>query len=548
MDMVRIAAGQINPVIGDFEVNCRKMEEAAKRAKAAGCRLVVFPELAVSGYPPRDLLERRSFIADNLNAVERLMGSIHGIAVLLGYVERNGEPGENTLYNAALLFEDGRVLHKVRKRLLPTYDVFDERRYFEPGGESNPVMWNGVRLGITICEDMWNDKEVFESRKYRVDPVADLCEQGAELLINISASPFNVGKPAFREKLIGSVARRYKVPVCYVNQVGGNDSLLFDGASLGFHSDGTLAARADSFAEDLLVFEPTEKSPQRVAPAASCVADEVYRALVMGTRDYVTKCGFRKVVIGLSGGIDSALTAAVAVDALGAENVSTVFMPSEYTSSDNGEDTQALAANLGIDCHVVPIAPMFDAFLGASPHFCREEHGITEQNIQARVRGTLLMALSNKTGALVLTTGNKSELAVGYCTLYGDMNGGLAVISDVPKTLVWEISRYINRDREVIPQRIIDKVPSAELRPDQTDQDELPPYEVLDAILHAYVEQVMAPPEIVAQGFDAAVVADVVRRVEINEYKRQQAAPGLRVTAKAFGCGRRYPIARGISR
>lgn len=548
MDMVRIAAGQINPIIGDFEGNCRKMEEAAKKAREAGCRLVVFPELSVSGYPPRDLLERRSFIKENLNAVERLMENIQGIAVLLGYVERNGEPGENNLYNAALLFEDGRVLHKVRKRLLPTYDVFDERRYFEPGSESKPVMWNGVRLGITICEDMWNDKEVFESRKYRVDPVADLCGQGAELLINISASPFNTGKPAFRESLISSVARRHKVPVFYVNQVGGNDSLLFDGASLGFHSDGTLAVRAESFVEDLLVFEPKETSPQRIADVPACVEEEVYRALVMGTRDYVTKCGFKKVVIGLSGGIDSALTAAVAADALGAENVSTIFMPSEYTSSDNDADTKSLAENLGCHFDVVPIAPMFDSFLGASDIFCREEHGVTEQNIQARVRGTLLMALSNKTGALVLTTGNKSELAVGYCTLYGDMNGGLAVISDVPKTLVWDISRYINRDGEVIPQRIIDKVPSAELRPDQSDQDELPAYEVLDAILHAYVEQVKAPAEIVAMGYDADVVADVVRRVEINEYKRQQAAPGLRVTAKAFGYGRRYPIAKRIAR
>lgn len=546
--MVRIAAGQINPIIGDFEGNCRKMEEAAKKAREAGCRLVVFPELSVSGYPPRDLLERRSFIKENLNAVERLMENIQGIAVLLGYVERNGEPGENNLYNAALLFEDGRVLHKVRKRLLPTYDVFDERRYFEPGSESKPVMWNGVRLGITICEDMWNDKEVFESRKYRVDPVADLCGQGAELLINISASPFNTGKPAFRESLISSVARRHKVPVFYVNQVGGNDSLLFDGASLGFHSDGTLAVRAESFVEDLLVFEPKETSPQRIADVPACVEEEVYRALVMGTRDYVTKCGFKKVVIGLSGGIDSALTAAVAADALGAENVSTIFMPSEYTSSDNDADTKSLAENLGCHFDVVPIAPMFDSFLGASDIFCREEHGVTEQNIQARVRGTLLMALSNKTGALVLTTGNKSELAVGYCTLYGDMNGGLAVISDVPKTLVWDISRYINRDGEVIPQRIIDKVPSAELRPDQSDQDELPAYEVLDAILHAYVEQVKAPAEIVAMGYDADVVADVVRRVEINEYKRQQAAPGLRVTAKAFGYGRRYPIAKRIAR
>lgn len=546
MDMVRIAAGQINPIIGDFEGNCRKMETIATRAKEAGCQLVVFPELAVSGYPPRDLLERPSFITDNLSAVAHLMESIQGIAVLLGYVEQNGERGENNLYNSAMLFEDGRVIHTVRKRLLPTYDVFDERRYFAPGHESVPVMWHGLRLGITICEDMWNDKEVFASRKYRVDPVADLCDKGADLLINISASPFHAGKPAFRERLIASVATRYQVPILYVNQVGGNDSLLFDGASLGFNKDGELAARADSFVEELLIFDPMGDASQHIAEAPECIEASVYQALVMGTRDYVTKCGFKKAVIGLSGGIDSALTLAIAAEALGAENVTAVFMPSEYTSSDNDEDTRSQAKHLGCPYHVVPIAPMFDAFLGASETFSREEHGITEQNIQARVRGTLLMALSNKTGALVLTTGNKSELAVGYCTLYGDMNGGLALISDLPKTLVWDVSRYINRGGETIPWRVIDKTPSAELRPDQSDQDELPPYEILDAILHAYVEEVKSPAEIVALGFDAAVVADVVRRVEINEYKRQQAAPGLRVTAKAFGYGRRYPIAKRI--
>ncbi|MCG8473397.1 MAG: NAD+ synthase [Desulfobacterales bacterium] len=539
---MKIAAGQINPIIGDFEGNCRKMEAVARQAREAGCGLVLFPELAVSGYPPRDLLERRAFVEENEKAVARLVDTISGIAVALGYVEAEGD----FLYNSALLFEDGQVLHRVRKRLLPTYDVFDERRYFEAGSHSEPVVWKGLRLGVTICEDLWNDKEVVRTSKYRVDPVSELCEKGVDILVNLSASPFHVGKPAFRETLISTVAKRSGVPVVYVNQVGGNDSLLFDGASLAFTGTGELAARGAFCETDLVVFETEKGGDQCVAPQATCPEEEIFRALVMGTKDYVGKCGFKKVVLGLSGGIDSALTAAVAVEALGAENVSTIFMPSDYTSSDNDVDTCNLAENLGMGYSVVPIAPMFDAFLGASEDFCREEHGITEQNIQARVRGTLLMACSNKTGALVLTTGNKSELAVGYCTLYGDMNGGLAVISDVPKTLVWSVSRWINRDKEVIPTRIIEKAPSAELRPDQTDQDELPDYEVLDAILHAYVEEVKSPEEIVAMGLDAEAVADVIRRVEINEYKRQQAAPGLRITAKAFGCGRRYPMARKI--
>lgn len=539
---MKIAAGQINPIIGDFEGNIRKMEEEAAKAREAGCELIVFPELAVTGYPPRDLLERPSFVAENEKAALAMASRIEGIAVALGYVESDGD----NLYNAAMLFEDGKVLHTVRKRLLPTYDVFDERRYFVPGQTSEPVSWRGIRLGLTICEDMWNDKEVVGSSRYGVDPVADLCGQGVDLLINLSASPFHVGKPGFRETLISSVAKRNGVPVLYVNQVGGNDSLLFDGASLGFTAKGELAVRGRSFDSDLLIFDPEAGAGQGVAHKAECIEEEAFGALVMGTRDYVTKCGFKKVVIGLSGGIDSALTAAVAAEALGPENVSTIFMPSEYTSSDNDIDTRSLAENMGLAYSIVPIAPMFDAFLGASDAFDREEHGITEQNIQARVRGTLLMAMSNKTGALVLTTGNKSELAVGYCTLYGDMNGGLAVISDVPKTLVWSISRWVNRHGEVIPTRIIEKAPSAELRPDQTDQDELPDYEELDGILHAYVEEVKSPEEIVAMGFDAGTVADVVRRVEINEYKRQQAAPGLRITAKAFGCGRRYPMARRI--
>ena len=443
-----------------------------------------------------------------------------------------------------MLFENGQVLCQVNKQLLPTYDVFDEHRYFEPGQPVPPVVYKGLRLGMTICEDVWNDKDVFEHRLYALDPVDRMARQGVDVLINIAASPFYMGKIEFRDHMLASIAVKYGLPVVLVNQVGGNDQILFDGASTVFGEDGRICARAADFREDLVIYDTATKSGD-LHPVSGNPIESVLGALIMGTRDYMTKCGFKQAVIGLSGGIDSGLTAYVAQQALGSRNVATVFMPSQYTSRHNYEDTRILAQNLNVDYSVIPIDAIFGQFLEHLVPAADPRHpGLTEQNIQARIRGTLLMGISNRDGAMVLTTGNKSELAMGYCTLYGDMNGGLAVISDVPKTLVYDICRYINRDRQIIPQRIIDKPPSAELAPDQTDQDDLPPYAVIDPILEGYVEQAKSGKELVAQGFDAKAVQEVIRRVDQNEYKRHQAAPGLKITPKAFGEGRRYPLAK----
>jgi NAD+ synthase/NAD+ synthase (glutamine-hydrolysing) len=542
--MMKIALVQINPVIGDFEHQCRCMTGHADRLKDRGCDLIVFSELAVCGYPPRDLLEQKAFVDANQSALEYLINAITGIGVVTGFVAPNPDAWGKSLFNAAVLFEDGQVLHQVNKQLLPTYDVFDEQRHFEPGQPSLPIAYKGHRLGITICEDVWNDKDVFDHRLYAVDPVDHLAQAGMDLLINISASPFYKGKIDFRDHMLSTLAIKHRVPVVFVNQVGGNDQILFDGASTVFDRRGRIAARAADFEEDLVTFD-TETGRGECHPVSGSPVASVLHALVMGTRDYVTKCGFSKAVIGLSGGIDSALTAYIAQQALGSQNVATVFMPSKYTAAHNYEDTRALADNLDVPYTIIPIDEIFDRFIGnlvpdADPH----RPGITEQNIQARIRGTLLMGISNRDGSLVLTTGNKSELAVGYCTLYGDMNGGLAVISDVPKTLVYELCRYINADTPVIPQRIIDKPPSAELAPDQIDQDDLPPYEVIDPILEGYIEQAKSRAELVRAGFDARAVEEVMRRVDRNEYKRHQAAPGLKVTPKAFGEGRRYPLAK----
>lgn len=541
---MKIALVQINPVIGDFKRQCRSIASYAGQAAAKGCDLVVFPEMAVCGYPPKDLLDRRVFVEANHQALEYLVNSITGIGVLLGYVATSSDASGKPLRNAAVLFEDGRVLHHVHKQLLPTYDVFDERRHFEPGRPGQPYDYKGHRLGVTICEDVWNDKDVFDTRLYDIDPVEHLAENGMDLLINIAASPFHKGKVAFRDHMLSTIAAKHRTPVVFVNQVGGNDQLLFDGASTAFLSDGTVAARARDFREDLVVFD-TQSGQGEMHDLAEDTVDSVLEALIMGTRDYVTKCGFQKAVIGLSGGIDSALTAYIAVRALGPEHVATVFMPSAFTSEDNFKDSRQLAQNLSVDYTIIPINDIFQLFLThLMPSADLENPGITEQNIQARIRGTLLMGISNRDGSLVLSTGNKSELAVGYCTLYGDMNGGLAVISDVPKTLVYDLCRRINRDKAIIPWRIIDKPPSAELKPDQTDQDDLPPYEVIDPILEGYVEQSQSAQAMVDAGFDPDVVAEVIRRVDQNEYKRHQAAPGLKVTPKAFGEGRRYPLAK----
>jgi NAD+ synthetase len=548
---MKIAIAQINPVIGDFNYNFGKIKCFADKAIELKCDVVVFSELVIPGYPPRDLLEKRDFVDANLACLNRLLSSIRGIGVICGFVDKNFADKGKPLFNSAVHFEDGKILHKVHKRLLPTYDIFDESRYFEPGRESVPYPYKGHSIGLAVCEDAWNDKDVFKRRLYSTDPVAMVVKAGADLVINISASPFYVGTREFRWNMFGSMARKYGVPLIFANQVGGNDSIIFDGISTVFDKNGDIVARACDFDEDLIVFDSEAPEPFKgnLHLISNSDTESILKALVMGTRDYVTKCGFSKVVVGLSGGIDSALTACIAVKALGHENVSAVFMPSQYTSKENFVDTEELAENLGIVLTRIPIDGIFKEFLRfLSPSFKKSEPGVTEQNIQARIRGTILMGLSNKHGSLVLSTGNKSELAVGYCTLYGDMTGGLAVISDVPKTTVYDLARFINREKEYIPPRVITKAPSAELKPDQTDQDDLPPYELLDSILKAYIEDFKGAHELVQMGFDKDIVEEVIFKVDRNEYKRYQSAPGLKVTSKAFGYGRNYPIVQGYTK
>ena len=541
---MKIALAQINPVIGDFAYNVGRMAAYAEQAVERSCDLVIFPELAVSGYPPRDLLEKKDFVDANLHWLQRLMERVRGIGVICGFIDVNPSDAGKPLFNAAVLFENGRILQRVNKRLLPTYDVFDESRYFEPGTACRAAPYKDRNIGLTICEDVWNDVDLFPRRIYHLDPVGLMVADGADLIVNISASPFHTGKIAFRKKIHGTIAAKYGVPLVYVNQVGGNDSVLFDGISAVCDAGGETVARALDFAEDMVVFD-TAASTGEVHPIAGSDTEAVLKALIMGTRDYVHKCGFSKAVVGLSGGIDSALTLAVAARALGPENVAAVFMPSPYTSRDNFTDTRRLADNLGVSLETIAIDDMFQAFLAhLSPGVTGSEPGITEQNIQARIRGTLLMAISNQRGCLLLSTGNKSEMAVGYCTLYGDMSGGLAVISDVPKTMVYELAHFLNGEKEVIPRRILTKAPTAELKPGQTDQDDLPPYETLDPILKGYIEDGRSMAELADMGYDRELVRSIVTRVNRNEYKRHQAAPGLKVTSKAFGYGRRYPIAQ----
>jgi NAD+ synthetase len=534
---MKIALAQINPTIGFFEQNQSKILKMINQAKKQACDLVIFSEMVLTGYPPRDVLEKQEFI--DSQPLMSLIQNVHGIGVICGYVESSGDH----LFNSAVLFENGQMIHKSRKQLLPVYDVFDEQRYFQPGDTNDIIAYKGHQLGLTICEDIWNDMDFFGKRIYQADPVKELIQKGADFMINISASPFHLGKGVLKMKMIQSLSQKYAVPFVYVNQVGGNDSLIFDGSSVVIDQAGNIVAQARDFEEDFITYDT--KTNQGVChPISDCDEETVLKALVLGTRDYVHKCGFQKAIIGLSGGIDSALTTAIAVKALGKRNVRTVYMPSLYTSSENDIDTKQLAENLGVDREIVPIDMMFDQFLQNLPNdFNRDNHGLAEQNLQARIRGTILMAFSNKYNALVLTTGNKSELAVGYCTLYGDMNGALAVISDLPKTMVYAISRYINKDQEIIPQSIIEKAPSAELKPDQKDQDDLPEYERLDIILKAYIEDHKSIDQIVEMGFNQSLVLDIIQRIYRNEYKRQQAPPGLKVTSKAFGYGRRYPIA-----
>jgi NAD+ synthase (glutamine-hydrolysing) len=541
---VKIALGQINPTVGDFSGNAAKMIDFARRAQTDGAGLILFPELSVCGYPPRDLVERTSFVTHNRETVERIALETRGIAVICGLATpAQAETGKSVMNSAALL-KDGRVAFLQSKMLLPTYDVFDEMRNFAPGKSQVLFPFCGKQMALTICEDAWNDKHFWNKRLYTFDPVEALIHAGGNFLLNISASPFWIGKPELRRNMLATIARNYKVPVAMVNQVGGNDSLIFDGSSVVFDPAGNVIAQGKSFEEDLIYFD-SDRLTGEVHEQLQGEEASAYAALVLGTRDYVRKCGFRQVIIGLSGGIDSALTAAIAVDALGAENVIGVGMPGPYSSQGSIDDARALAENLGIRFELICINEIFETYRKALKKvFAGRKEDETEENIQSRARGTLLMALSNKFGAIVLSTGNKSELGVGYCTLYGDMAGGLAVISDVPKTMVYRLSHYVNSRRQVIPQSTLEKPPSAELRPDQKDSDSLPPYEVLDVILEDYVEDSHSPEQIAAQrGIELALVRRVVRMVERSEYKRQQAAPGLKISAKAFGYGRRFPIA-----
>jgi NAD+ synthetase len=545
---LKVALAQLNPVVGDIDMNTAGVVDRVRAAAAAGADLVLLPELATVGYPPKDLLLKRSFVEANVAALHRVAESTAGVIAAVGYVQPYKARRGKGLSNSLAVCGGGRVLATYAKVLLPTYDVFDELRYFDAGSE--PVVaaveagGKTVKLGLSICEDLWSDDEYFDRHLHRGDPIADLASKGADVIVNIGASPFSLGKPQRRLKLFGDKARQIGLPLVYVNQVGGNDDLVFDGASGAFNAEGRLIAQAKSFDEDLLLVD-LGAGGNRIEPLPEGV-EAVHDALVLGTRDYVNKCGFEAVVIGVSGGIDSAVTAAIAVEALGPDRVHLVAMPSKYSSNHSLTDSQALADALGAPMRTIPIEDIHNVTEQAlRPHFEGRPSDVTEENIQARARGQVLMALSNKFGRLVLTTGNKSELAVGYCTMYGDMCGGLAVISDVPKTMVYRLAEHINEraGREMIPRNTITKPPSAELKPDQTDQDSLPPYEVLDAILERYVEREESAADIVAAGFDEDVVRDVIRRVDLNEYKRKQAAPGLKVTSRAFGSGRRMPIA-----
>jgi NAD+ synthetase len=548
---LRLAIAQLNFTVGAFAENLSRMTGAVARARDARADLVVFSELAATGYPPRDLLTHERFIDRNLALVNQVaVLSAGGPAILIGFVDRNSSRTGKALYNAVALCQGGRVIGRRYKSLLPTYDVFDEDRYFEAATDIAPLELNGIRLGVTICEDVWNDRDFWPKRLYHRDPVDELAAAGADLFINISASPFTLAKSDLRRRMIRQEAVAHRRYFFYVNQVGGNDEIVFDGHSIGIDPEGREVVRAAEFDEDFIVCDvplPRDSDPGPppvLRDAAASMEEAAYRALVLGVRDYARKCGFTDAVLGLSGGIDSALTACLAVAALGPTHVLGVALPTRYSSAGSLDDARALAGALGVAFQVIAIDAIYQAHLEAlQPLFVGLAPDTTEENLQARVRGAVLMALSNKHGSLLLTTGNKSELAVGYCTLYGDMSGGLAVISDVPKTLVYRIARFLNRDRGLIPESTLTKAPSAELRPDQRDTDSLPPYDVLDPIIRAYVEEGLELDAIVARGVDRVLAAGVLQRIDDSEYKRRQAAPGIRISSKAFGVGRRYPIA-----
>jgi len=554
---MKIALAQTNSTVGDLCGNAKRMLDFARRAADGGANVVVFPELSLTGYPPRDLLEKESFLDRTEQHLERLAADTAplNVSIICGTVTRTGSPTGLPIYNSAAVLQGGRITFRQHKMLLPTYDVFDEARYFEPAAKQSPLALGDAVYALTICEDIWNDKQYWERRRYSRDPVEELASAGARILISINASPYHMGKRAQRTEIFAATARHFRVPIVYVNQVGGDDQLLFDGTSFAMNPEGQVIACAASFEEDLVMVDTgTLTGDHHDNYSDECEA--VYHALAMGTRDYIRKCGFERVLVALSGGIDSALTVAIAVDAVGKENVIGVGMPGPYSSEHSITDARDLARNLGIRFELIPIKNQYHAFLDVlGPLFDTAAIGVTEENLQSRLRGVTLMALSNKWGALVLTTGNKSELAVGYCTLYGDMCGGLAVISDVPKTLVYSLARVANQRHSpgpgasgAIPENTFTKPPSAELRPDQKDTDSLPPYDVLDQILRLYIENNDAPQRIAdALHLPVTLVRDIVNKVDRNEYKRQQAAPGLKVTTKAFGIGRRFPIAQRFS-
>ena len=543
---MRIALLQINTTAGDIQGNASLIIRGVRRAQFAGADLVVTPELALMGYLPRDLLMNRGFVARAAQMMEQIASELSSAPpVLVGTALPNPAETGRPLFNSAVFLHKGVAGKIFHKTLLPTYDVFDEDRYFEPGRDPQILEWNGWRLGISICEDVWNDRDFWARPRYHQDPIEVLANSGAQAIVNLSASPFYAGKQAFRERMLGHLALKHGLALVYVNQIGGNDDLIFDGRSCAFDAQGRLIGRAAGFREDLLVAD-LKAGTSAISEDDFEVEAEIWKALVLGVRDYASKTRFSKVLLGLSGGIDSALTAAIAAEAMGARNVLGVLMPSCYSSAGSVEDSLALARKLGIEILTLPITEImrtYDCVLANA--FRGRPADVTEENIQSRIRGNLLMALSNKFGSLLLTTGNKSELAVGYCTLYGDMNGGLAVIGDVPKTMVYRIARWRNWQDLEIPEAILTKAPSAELRPNQTDQDTLPPYHTLDQILELHVEQCQSAEEIVAQGFDEQTVRRVLRMVRIAEFKRKQAAPVLKVTSRAFGTGWRMPIVRG---